>query len=332
MGGKPLAQELAHSAMAEAEVEASHEGEGIAQIKRAEQILSFIRDKTLTATARAEYEKDLGKLGAQQKQRAEEVAAWKERQEQRARLDPIVHKLHEGEKVSLNSIAIAQFKKILNQLSKNQRALVLAKRMDLIDQAAREAPVHLPELHHDEVEHNIQEARAANPIMNAFMAEDEKLFGVKFADAVTENQAQQVAHETGIANEPAAGRKVRKVQKEVGAEPTSKPISLQAVLKGHAESLSYFRAPRNRKGLIEAISDRSDKAFDRFYDKLKEANGNLGFRFELPEQRLLYNYGIAKQLDPEMKRSLQDGILRQFKKIKGYEKSISNGLKRTSKK
>ena len=71
MGGKPLAQELAHSAMAEAEIEASHEGEGIAQIKESKQIRSLLATTTNSASARAERETELGKLGAQQEERAE---------------------------------------------------------------------------------------------------------------------------------------------------------------------------------------------------------------------------------------------------------------------
>lgn len=330
MGGKPFAQELANSGMAEAEIEASHEGEGLAHIKRAEEIRSYIGDVTKNAEVRAWRERELGKLGAQQEQRASEIRAWKERQETRARLDPILHKLHEGEKVSLNSIAIAQFKKNLNQLSKNQRALVLAKRMMLIDQAAAEAPVHLPELHHDEVEQTISKARAANPTMNAFMAEDEKLFGAKFADVVTENQSRQVAHETGIANEPAAGRKVRKVNKEAESSANGRVTESSASLNAyHNDTVSYLRAPRNRKELQEAISDRSAGAYDKLYAKLKEADGGK-IQFEKPIQRLLYHYHLAKDLDPIMKRSLQDSIKRQLRKTQGWENLTTAQVKQAA--
>lgn len=219
MGGKPFAQEIANSAMAEEEQEIAHEGEGIAHIKRVESIRSFIADTTQKAEARAERETELGKLGALQEERANKIKAWKERQEQRARLDPVMDKLHKGEKVSLNSLAVATYQKPLNQLSKNQRSLVLAKRMELIDQAAQEAPVHLPDLHKDEVEHNIQAARKENPLMNSLMSDFEKL-GVKFADAVTDNSAADISRETGISNVKGAAKKVKKAAEYTpGAHP-----------------------------------------------------------------------------------------------------------------
>lgn len=293
MGGKPFAQELTHSAMARS-------------------YSDWVDAKPTEDTILAER------------------TAWKKQSQEKAKLDVIMDKLHQGEKVSLNSIAVAQFKKNLNQLSKNQRALVLAKRMDLIEQAAVEAPVHLPELHRDEVEQTISKARAINPTMNAFMAEDEKLFGAKFADVVTENQSNQIAHETGIANESAAGRKVRKVNKEAEPSSSDRTVESSASLNAYYnDAVSYLRAPRNRKELQEAISDRSASAYDKLYSKLKEADGGK-IQFETPIQRLLYHYHLAKDLDPVMKRSLQDSIERQLRKTQGWENLTTTQVKQAA--
>lgn len=317
MGGKPLAEELAHSAMAETEVEAAHEGEGLAHIKRVEEARSFIADTTKSAEARAEREQELGKLGAAQEERAAKIKAWKEKQEIRARLDPVLHKLHEGEKVSLNSIALATYQKNLNGLSKNQRALVLAKRMELIEQAANEAPVHLPELHRDEVKQQIDEARVKAPVMNSLMQEFEQM-GVKFSEEIAEGDSKVIAQETGISNAAAAAKKVNKIAASVG-KPKGEPITSARISLGQSDTLSYFRAPRNRSKFAEAVSDRSKGAFDKFYGMLKEANGDMPFRFETPQQRFLYNYHISKQLDAKTGRALREGILRQMSKFEDYK-------------
>lgn len=301
MGGKVLAQELAHSGMTEAEIEASHEGDGIAHIKRVEEIRSFMADTTKSAAARAERETELGKLGAQQEERTNKIKAWKERQEQRARLDPILHKLHEGEKVSLNSIAVAQFKKNLNQLSKNQRALVLAKRMDLIDQAAIEAPVHLPELHHDEVAQQIEQSRKELSAFNTLTQTLEKL-GIKIETAPIENDITQIKEQTGIKNGPAGAKKVAKVNKEA-SKATGEVITPERFVSLSNESVSYLRAPRNRTAFNETVSDRSKAGANKFIDELKKASpGNI--HFEDPAHLMLFHYANKGKLDKSLVAAL----------------------------
>lgn len=303
MGGKPLAQELAHSAMAEAEVEAAHHGEGLAQIKRAEDIKSFMADTTKSAEARAERETELGRLGAQQEERANKVKAWKVRQEQRARLDPIMHKLHEGETVSLNSIAMATYQKNLNGLSKNQRALVLAKRFELIDQAAREAPAHLPEMLHDEVAQNIQTARQQAPAFNTLAQQLESL-GLKIDTAPVENAINSVKEETGIKNGLASAKKVTKGTKEVQKQLGSgEEISPERFVSLGNESVAYLRAPRNRTTFNAAVSDRSKEGANKFIDELKKASpGNINF--EDPAHLMLYHYSNKDKLDKNLGAAL----------------------------
>lgn len=299
MGGIPFAQELAQSAAHETEQEVAHEGSEIADLKRASQIKDFVKDTTAQAEARTNM-----------------VREWKAKQEERAHFDPIMHKLHNGEKVAQDSIALALYGKRQNMLSKNQRALVLERRMSLIKQAASEAPVHLPELHENEVEHEIGEVRKQNPIMNSYMAEFEKM-GINFSRAITDANTEVIARETGISNVEAAGNKVVKAVKN--AKPKGEKVT-SASLNFHIDnSLNYFRAPRNRKQFAELVSYRSQASFDKFYAGLKEANGDLPFKFEKPEHRLLYNYHLSKQLEPKLQRPLREAILRQITKFKAFQ-------------
>lgn len=328
MGGKPFAQEVANSAMAEEEQEIAHEGEGIAHIKRVENIRSFIADTTQKAEARAERETELGKLGAQQEERANKIKAWKERQEQRARLDPVMDKLHKGEKVSLNSLAVATYQKPLNQLSKNQHSLVLAKRMELIDQAAQEAPVHLPDLHKDEVEHNIQIARKENPLMNSLMSDFEKL-GVKFADAVTDNSAADISRETGISNVKGAAKKVSKAAKEI--EPKGEFISPKQFASLNSSSTASLRAPRNRAEFAKTVSDRSKEGANKLIDLLK-TNIPANIHFEDPAHMMLFFYGNRKQLATTKEgEALVKSIRYRLDQTKGWESLDSKDLDTASK-
>jgi hypothetical protein len=305
MAGKPFAEELAKSAMAEEEFEDSHTGEGLEQIKRSEQIKDFIHQTQESAEARAT--------------RTKLVQEWQKAQEERARLDPVMHKLHQGEKVSLNSIAIALHDKPLSALSKNQRGMVLAKRMQLIGQAASEAPVHLPDLHHDEVQENIDNFRKSSPIANSLMGDLEKM-GVKFADAVTENNTEQIARETGIVNNSAAANKVQGVAKASKALK-GESITPQKFVSMKADSVAYLRAPRNRTQVAEAVSDRSEVGLNKFIDVLKKSSPAI--HFEDPAHLMLYHYGNRKDL-PE---GLQRTLLYRLKQVKGNEFASAKDLK-----
>lgn len=311
MGGKPFAQEVANSAMAEEEFAAEHAdlfggspstGEGLEQLKRASNVQDFMAQTKEAAEVRRAKIQDFIRHTTE-----------------RAKFDPVLDKLHRGEKVSLNSIAMQMYSKGLNGISKAQRALVLAKRMELIEQAAKEAPAHLPELLHDEKQENLTAVRKSNPELDAQMKLYEQKFGANFAETSTENAVTAVKKETGISNSKAAGKKVAKVTKEFEPDSSGKAISLADIMKPKKDTLAYFRNPRNRADFIEALSDRSKAGFDKVYAKLKQANGKLPFKFEKPEQRLLYNYHISHDLEPQLGGALRRSIIEQMKKVNGYQ-------------
>ena len=312
MAGKPFAEELAKSAMAEEEFSAAHAdiinpstGEGLEQIKRAEDVKSFMQQTQESAEARAA--------------RTRLVQDWQKAQEERAKLDPVMHKLHQGEKVSLNSIALALHDKPLSGLSKNQRGMVLARRMQLIDQAASEAPVHLPDLHKAEVQENIDNFRKQSPVANQLMGDLEKL-GVKFADAVTANNTEQIARETGIINNSAAANKVAKVDKASKA-PVGTIMTPQKFVSLKADSVAYLRAPRNRVQVAEAISDRSEAGLNKFINVLKKSSSAI--HFEDPAHLMLYHYGNRKELPEGLRRTL----LYRLRQVKGNEFASAKDLK-----
>jgi hypothetical protein len=309
MAGKPFAEELAHSAAVEEEQAISHaaepsSGEGLEQVKRATEVKGFMQET-----------------------RAQSVRDWYAKQQLRAIEDPVNHKLHEGEKVSQNSISIQMYGKPLRGISKNQRSMVLAKRLSQIGEAAVEAPAHLPDLANDEAHATISKARSSNPDLDTRMKLYEQKFGAKFEDTEASNVVKKTKRQTGMRNSGGSAAKV--AQAHADAAPKGNVVSLKSYTTARSDILAYLRAPRNRADLISALSDRSKAGFDKVYDILKKSNEKLPFRFEKPEQRLMYNYHLAKELDPTTGKALRRSILNQMSKIKGYDNLSPAVLKET---
>lgn len=272
MGGIPFAQDVAQSAFHESEQEIEHE-------------VNITNGGT-----------------------GEHLAALREVAVAREKFNPIMAKLHAGEKVSQGSIAIQLYSKPLRNLSKNQRQQVFAKRLQLIQDAAAEAPVHLPEQHAQEVHESISKERAANPIFNSLASTLEQL-GVKLPETVVENNTTTIAKETGISNVRAATKKLNKVAaptKSVGAD-------LNAYHNIQKETYAYYRSARNRKELSGTVGAVASGNYDKLYDTLKKADG--GLKFEKPLQRLLFHYGNKKSLPA----GFANTILNNIRKTKGLE-------------
>lgn len=221
--------------------------------------------------------------------------------------DPVMAKLHEAEKATLNSIAIQQHNTFFDHLPDEKKLDVLGVRWNQIHEAALEAPVHLPDLHKDEVEHDIQTQRAASPMLNSLLSDLEKQ-GVQVGDAVVANNTEQIAKETGISNVQAASKKVAKATKP------KNPISADAYASHKIDTNGYFRAPRNRTQVHEAVSDRSKEGLNKFIDLLKDADGNK-IHFENQTQRMLFHYGNRKSLPA----SMSSALLYRIRQVKGYE-------------
>lgn len=227
---------------------------------------------------------------------------------QRVEHDPVMAKLHEGEKVSLESTAQIWLKKSVKELSIDERKFIFGKRLEQINQAAAEAPVHLPDLHKQEVEASIVQQRQTNPVLNGFMSKLEQQ-GVKFTDAVVENNTKQIAEETGIANTQGATKKLAKATRKVSGNISEKGFASHKV-----DSIAYFKNPRNRVAVADAVSDRSKAGLNKFIDVLKQADGGK-ITFEDQTHRMLFHYGNRKSL-PE---SVANSLLYRIRQVKGYE-------------
>ena len=269
--------------------------------------IPFAQDIALSA--HHEIEEELGHIEhVEGGGTGEKLAELREAHAKREADNPIIAKLHAGEKVSQGSIAMHLYNKPLRNLSKAQREQVFAKRLQLIQEAAAEAPVHLPELESHEVTESISKERASNPVFNSLAANLEKL-GVQLPQAVSENNISQIAKETGISNVRAATKKLDKATapwRSVGAD-------LNKYHNVQKETYAYYRNSRNRKELSDSVGSVASGNYDRLYDSLKKADG--GLKFEKPLQRLLFHYGNKKSLPPGVAQS----ILQNIRKTKGLE-------------
>lgn len=234
--------------------------------------------------------------------------------------DPVMAKLHEAEKNSLESIAISKFKMGMGSITKEQKLEVLGERWMQIQQAAQEAPVHLPELEKEQVASTIMDERKANSVFNELASQMEKL-GIKIEDAVTENNIEAVAKETGISNTDAAASKLVKNTKpfrSVGAD-------LNRYQDARKYSIAYYRAPRNRTKFIDTITSMKVGNFNKFYEYLKDAMGS-SIKFETPRDMMLYHYGMIKSMPEEFQKPMKSALLTNLKKISGFENKTAKEI------
>jgi hypothetical protein len=205
--------------------------------------------------------------------------------EQRKLADPVMAKLHEAEKASLESIALAMFGKKNAELTDSQRVTVGKIRMTQISEAAKEAPAHLLADTKQEAEKEIQTARAANPQLNASMAHFEQKYGFKYAETEAAARVEHVKEQTGIKNSNVAS--TRLAGSTQAAEPEK--ITAEGYASHRLETAAYLRAPRNREQLVATLGPAAHENWAAFYDKLKAIDSSK-LQYEKPEHRLLYLY------------------------------------------
>lgn len=279
MGGKPLAHELVESAFAEEEQAAKY-AEHFNEPSSGE-ALQAIKDKA----ALHPY--------------AQEARDWVAKQQERAKNDPVVHKMHEAQKLAFRSSAKAKYGYPLRFLSKAQRELVKAEHHRLVEEAASEAPAHLPDLLHDEVKQNVEQQAKTNPGLAMF---DQMLaqHGIKIEDAITEDAITATKQTTGISNKDAAAKKLSKV-------PRSASLSAPY-------NIAEMRSPRSRVAFEKSIGSKAKGNFNAFYDQLKDAD-QRGIKFETPIQRLLFLYNNRKGIPKE----LGDKLLYRIRQVAKYK-------------
>lgn len=231
--------------------------------------------------------------------------------------DPLLHKLHEGEKASLNSLSRARFGKFVSGLDKSEIAELRTARLNSIEQAAYEAPVHVPDIQRQEVAASLQRQMKDNPAMQ----EADKIlqkYGVNTAKTVADNSIDKIAIETGIKDTRAVQRKLSQIQREASKIRPEKTLAQKkegaitpasfAQLKN--DSIAYLRSPGRRKEVADQVGERAGGNFKGFVEYLRSIDGGK-IHFETDYQRLLFHHANRKEL-PE---GVADKIYREARKI-----------------
>lgn len=311
MGGKPFAQDLMQSALDEeaglihSEGKLSHDlGMGIKIHPEDESKGAFeFGGKIIPYSNPAERQEAYDTIQAKAMQLRKEN-------------DPLLHKLHEGEKASLNSLSRSRFGKFVSGLDKSEIAELRSARLNSIEQAAYEAPVHVPDIQRQEIAASLQKQMQASPAMQ----EADKIlqkYGVNTAKTVADNSIDKIAIETGIKDTRAVQRKLSQIQREASRIRPEKTLAEKkgaftpasfAQLKN--DSIAYLRSPSRRKEVADNIGERAGGNFKGFVDYLKSIDGGK-LHFETDYQRLLFHHANRKEL-PE---GVADKIYREARKI-----------------
>lgn len=254
--------------------------------------------------------------------------------------DPITAQLHKAEKLTHDSISQQMFGKGVRNLSKQQRAKVFSKRLELINQAAEEAPVHLPEMQLAETKGEIDKQVEATPELGAWFKQIEQTFGGSIPQIVAENTIKSVATETGIVDSTAVLKKISKssqlLQRAKQASSEYEPLDgASAFHKFRSDAVSFLRNPTRTERLASdgtKIGARDKRAWNEilksnnreaFVNVLKEADGNR-IHFENDLHRMLYHYSNRENLDGP----LREKLLREIKKYpKGSLKTAQDTAK-----
>jgi len=235
--------------------------------------------------------------------------------------DPVLGKLHNAEKATFNSISMAKFGKPMEGLTTDQRIEAMGIRAKQIEEAANEAPAHLPDDVQGERENQIKAARAANPELDAKFTAREKKYGANFAATQAASDVNAVSVDTGIKNSKGALRRVAKATKET----SEGKISPQAFAQHRADTLAYFRAPRNRESLAVTLGPQGHENWAAFYEELKQHDPSQ-LKYEKPEHRLLFNYPDLVTKKDKYSQYLSRAIERRLKQTTEYSGATNSKL------
>lgn len=338
MGGKPLAQELASAAVAEK----TFKGYGAENYPlgtplpktelgyvtigaRNAHMLGDVSVAPDTSSPNAGHLVWEGKVFPYaNKEQMQDQYSFIERQvEQRRKVeDPVLHKMLDAEKHTMEAIAMRHFGTPLRNMNAETISKVMQRRMELIQEAEEELPVHVPDLNlmtnQEEIAKDFQE----HPIAGQIAAQLKQQFpDINLEEVVNNEQVQAIERQTGITSSKNVLKKIGKATKKE-KEITSGFASLSAgdITRNRDSSIAYFKNPfkdrlasdgtkigaRDKRSWNERLKAENT---ERFIQTLKEADGDF-IRFENPYHRMLYHYANRDNLS----KPIRDRLLRELKK------------------
>lgn len=338
MGGKPLAQEMAKSAISE-EI---GKGFGIENVPFGvplkEGDIGYVEIGTRNthmlgdiAVSPSESFPQAGHLIHEgeiypYKDLEEQQSAYNylaQRAEERRKVeDPVLHRMFEAEKLSADSIAMRHFGTPLRKMTPEQIGQVLKRRMELIDEAAYELPAHVPDLNKMTVEEENAKEMAESPIFGNFAAQMKAAGFPEINEITNGEQVKDIEKQTGITSAQGAVEKISKVRNPNITKVKGK-ITPEAFAQHRIDTNAYFKNPNKalerRAADGTLIGGRDKRSWNErlkaentaeFIETLKAADGDR-IKFENPYHRMLFHWSNRENLP----QPVRDKLLREMKKI-----------------
>jgi len=322
MGGKPLAEEVANTAIAESTF-GRLDHESITNTAFNGRVIETRLPKE--KGFRAGYFEHQGERYEYKtpEERFQIYEALEKRLlEHRKSTDPVWHSVMQAEKMSVESIALRNFNKPLAKMSEEEIASVLQRRMELIAEAEYELPAHVGDLNKMDVAEANEKDFAEHPIAGRYSAEMKAEGFPDVDEVVNEEQVRAIEEQTGIKSTKGTVAKIAKVRTKKEKEITSGFASLNAdeFTKNRDETIAYFRNPKYERLAADGtrIGRRDKRPWNvrlaaentaQFIETLKEADGDR-INFENPYHRMLYHWSNRDKLP----KPVREKLLREMKK------------------
>lgn len=225
------------------------------------------------------------------------------------KLDPALGQLKAGEQMVLQSLALRHYGQPLHELPADLQHKVLERRVELLEEAKAELPVHTPDLARAETIASLKSQMEANPELAQSIDQMKKLFGVDTAEVVTKNMIEDVKTQTGIKNSESTVQKINKATSKARKPAVAESISPRDFAQHKLDTAAYFKNTPGPRTAADGtlIGGRDKRTWNErlkaentkeFIQTLKEADKNR-IKFENPYHRMLFHWANREKL-PEV--------------------------------
>lgn len=228
--------------------------------------------------------------------------------------DPVLHSLIEGDKLSLQSIALRHYGMPYEKLSSELQDKVDVRRLELMEESKYELPIFKPELNKQEIAKEIVNEVKNNPYISKRAQQYKELFGTDYVQDATEHthahEVEEIAKQTGVKNPIAAADKLVKpesgeIKVKLGPKPpVSKRISPEKLAANKSSVITHFKDPVRSVG-----ADINYKNLDTtgLIGVLKAADKDF-LKFEDPFHRMLYHWDNRADLPGALRDKLRNEL------------------------
>ena len=248
----------------------------------------------------------------------------------REKTDPVLHKVIQGDRHTLNALAQRHYGETYGNLSRGKRDIIKQRKLELLAEAEHELPARLPDLQAAEVQEDINKQVATSPrfaaVQQGLQELSKKIPGI-FEDTtkiVTEGKVEANKVVTGMKNPTRKAAELPSTRESVKPVDTE-DLTLEGFASRREDTVAYFRNREPRRAADGTLIGNRDKRpwnvrlkaenQEQFVETLKEADGNH-INFENPYHRMLYHWANRDSL-PE---PVRDKLLREMKKYNENQK------------